>query len=73
MTFMNAGTTTSAQMPGTGFVAHILGAISQTVANFRAARAIDLAAAELHAMNDHMLRDIGVSRSEISHAVRYGR
>ncbi|QCK88556.1 DUF1127 domain-containing protein [Phreatobacter aquaticus] len=50
-----------------------MSALSQTVANYRAARAIDLAVAELHGMNDHMLRDIGVSRSEISHAVRYGR
>ena len=73
MTFMNAGTATSAQMSGNGFFAHILATLSQTVTNYRTARAIDLAAAELQSMNDHMLRDIGVSRSEIRHAVRYGR
>ncbi len=31
------------------------------------------AAAQLAAMNDHMLKDIGISRAEIEHVVRYGR
>jgi uncharacterized protein YjiS (DUF1127 family) len=73
MTYMNAGSTTSAHISGNGFFAHAVAALGEMVAAYQAARRTDKAIAEMRAMNDHMLRDIGVTRSEIAYAVRNGR
>jgi uncharacterized protein YjiS (DUF1127 family) len=43
------------------------------IAAFSQRRRVRLAERELEDLDDHMLKDIGISRSEIAAAARYGR
>jgi len=56
--------------PASGGVLARLVALARRVRSDRAAR---LAMAELESLDERTLRDIGISRDQIWHAVRYGR
>jgi uncharacterized protein YjiS (DUF1127 family) len=51
----------------------MLGKLAAAARRFRSERAVRLAMAELESLDDRTLKDIGISRDEIWHAVRYGR
>jgi uncharacterized protein YjiS (DUF1127 family) len=52
---------------------HLLGTLAGLKLRFARMRARNRARAELHAMNDHELADIGVARTEIDRVVETGR
>ena len=51
----------------------VASAVSSFLLSMAERRRLRRATRELEAMDDHMLKDIGVGRSEIMRAVRYGR
>ncbi len=61
--------TEPAQAMWSGLRAEFAAAIAGVFTRFRVLRA----QRRLHAMDDYMLKDIGIARSEIEHAVRAGR
>ena len=58
---------------GTHASGTLLGKAMALARRFRAERAARRAMHELASLDDRTLRDIGISRDEIWHAVRYGR
>jgi uncharacterized protein YjiS (DUF1127 family) len=53
--------------------AGLLGKATALVRRWQAERAARLAAEQLESFDDRTLRDIGISRDQIWHAVRHGR
>jgi uncharacterized protein YjiS (DUF1127 family) len=51
----------------------LLGMVTALVRRLQAERAARLATAQLESFDDRTLRDIGISRDQIWHAVRHGR
>jgi uncharacterized protein YjiS (DUF1127 family) len=56
--------------PGPGWTERFSETLSRLASALKTELRARRAAAELAAMDDHMLRDIGISRSEIEHMVR---
>lgn len=73
LTLLRASHTRNAfaeQVTGATPMATLLGRLADAVARaYRARRDTR----QLMALSDHMLRDLGLGRSEVGHAVRFGR
>jgi uncharacterized protein YjiS (DUF1127 family) len=54
-------------------IALVLAACSRILLELSRERAMRRAARELEGLNDYQLKDIGISRGDIPHAVRHGR
>lgn len=61
------------QISGAGIVARVMGAMARFAAGMRRRRAIVWSERHLEAMPDHVLKDIGMHRSEIPAIIRFGR
>lgn len=72
MTIMTRDDRTNAAR-GEGFVAPLARWAANAWADMRRRQELDRAIRELQALDDHMLADIGLDRSEIERAALFGR
>jgi uncharacterized protein YjiS (DUF1127 family) len=74
---MASSTIASRVLPATGQVLagpwRVARVVKQLIARIRSERRIRADIAELRALDDHLLTDIGLTRGHIEYASRYGR